>query len=237
MHHIFRLATFTITFVIVVGCVLPPIPNIEPITDEVSTSNSCYLDTDQPQLSDTKPSLTILIRRLDPDFETTDETITIDPASKPTSTDIALDLSETIEHQLVLLEETPDRGTQFRIEQQFENSMALGAEGPHYDLVNWKHYTSSWQAIENSAPNRFVTRRLAEADYGRFPKVTTNEIVNFLRKDGASPNWIRLAQSCKNADSGSCYVTTSRISLRISSKVDGRWNLLHTVNFMMPMGC
>lgn len=237
MHHIFRLAAFTITFVIGIECVLPPIPKIEPISEEVSISDSCYLNKEQPQLSNTKPSLTILIRRLDPDFEITDQTITVDLASKPTSTDIVLDLSETIENQLVLLEETPDRGTQFRIQQQFENSMALGDEGPHYDLVDWKHYTSPWQEIENSAPNRFVTRRLSEADYGRFPEVTTSEILNFLRKDGAPKNLIEHARSCTGADSGPCYVTTSRISLRISRKEDGRWKSIHTVNFLIPMGC
>jgi hypothetical protein len=89
MHHIFRFAVFTITFVIGIECVLPPIPKIEPISEEVSISDSCYLDNEQPQPNDTKPSLTILIRRLEPDFEITDQTITIDPASKPTSTDIA----------------------------------------------------------------------------------------------------------------------------------------------------
>lgn len=242
MKYFCRTAIFTVAFLLGSALVLPPMPEIEPISDEVTFPTSCYLpvpDTLQgTPTEESKRTLTIEIRRHDPEFQIEERSISVDPGLKSSSTDVALDLSETIENQLIILHPIPYQQQQeYKIEQQFENSMALGAEGPHYDLDHWKHYTSPWQVIESTGRNRFIVRSLSEDDYARFPKVSTQDIVDFLKKDGASKRWIDLARTCKSADSGACYTTASRIGLRISTKEGSRWKLIHTINFSIPMGC
>jgi hypothetical protein len=216
-------------------------PEIPELTDEVKTGETVHCrftpDVDPPAPVETKPSLTIQFPNNDPDSDFEERSISIDPAGNPTSTNIALDLGETMEDQLIILQPIPYQQQEFKIEQQFETSMALGDEGPHYDLDRWKHYTSPWQEIPATGRNRFVTPSPAEKDLSRFPKITTREIISFLKKDGASKRWIELARTCKDSNSGACYTTASRISLRISTKEGGRWKLIHTINFSVPMGC
>ena len=168
LKYIGRILIFIVAFAIGSAIVLPPMPEIEPISDELTIA--CNLDLEGPLAVAAKPSLTIRIRRYDPQFEIEERSIYIDPNAKATSTDIDLDLSESIENQLIILDPASDNSKEYRIEQQFETSMALGDEGPHYDLDHWKHYTSPWQEIENEDQNRFVTRNIAVSDLVKFPK-------------------------------------------------------------------
>ena len=241
MKFIGRLAMFIVAFVIGSAAVLPPMPEIPELTDGAKKGETVHCrftpDVAPPAPAETKPSLTIRIPYNDPDSGFEERSISIDPARKPTSTSIDLELGETMEDQLIILHPIPYQQQEFKIEQQFETSMALGDEGPHYDLDHWKHYTSPWQELPATGPNRFVSPSLSENDLSRFPKITTREIVGFLKKDGASERWIELARTCKDSNSGACYTTVSRISLRISTKEGGRWKLIHTINFSIPMGC
>ena len=228
---------FLTAFMIGLTAAPPPIPDIPPISDEVviTTPVDCYLKSDpQPETPDTE--LTIVIRRHDPDFEFEERSIAITPAV-PRHTVIDLDLGESIENQLILLHPLPYQMQEYMIEQQFETSMAIGDEGPHYDMTHWKHYTSPWREIRSVARNRFLTSRLSESDNIRFPKVTSAQIVEAFRKDGADKRWLNLARTCSGPNSGPCYISVSRISLRISVKENDRWQPVHTLDFTIPMGC
>lgn len=238
MKYGVRLLVFAVAFLIGNAAVLPPMPEIPELTDEVAAKNYCCL-SDAAAVDDRiqRPTLTIELRRHDPEFEITERTINIDPAAKPFSTNIDSDLSESIENQIVAVHPIPDRGEEFKVEQQFENSMAIGDEGPHWDFVDWKHYTSPWRGLESVGTRQFLTRKLSEDDYTKFPRVSNKEIVRLLKKRGASKGWIEHARTCSTANSGPCYVSTSRISLRISIKEDNRWKVIHTINFSIPMGC
>ncbi len=150
--------------------------------------------------------------------------------------DFELGLSESIENQFISLTPCIRDEREFKIEQQFETSMAIGDEGPHLDFTDWKHYTSDWKPIEKISDNRFLTSKLTESDYTRFPKVTAQEIRLLVSKEGGK-RWEKLASHCKTANDGPCYVTVSRISLRISAKELGKWKEIHRINFSIPMGC
>lgn len=150
--------------------------------------------------------------------------------------DFDLDLSESIENQMIALNTYPNDLREFKVEQQFETSMTISNEGPHMDLIDWKHYTSDWQEIKRIEGNKFLTSKISESDSIRFPKVTSKEIYKEVLK-GGDRKWAEYARSCKSPNDYPCSVSVSRISFRIMAKEYGQWNVIHRINFMIPMGC
>lgn len=175
----------------------------------------------------------IKILRHDPETELTEQTF---EAAGRSTFDRDLELGESIENQIISLDRSAGDTRAFRVEQQFETSMAIGDEGPHIDLVNWKHYTADWKAIEKVGENRFLTARIPEADTQRFPSVTAQEIHQVISKAGGK-RWGDLARQCKTPFVGPCYVGLSRISFRISANENGVWKEIHRINFSIPLGC
>ena len=175
----------------------------------------------------------IEIAQFDPEF-VIDETSFQDLSDKPI--DFDLDLGHTIENQIIALHPYPDDSREFKIEQQFETSMTVSEEGPHTDLIGWKHYTSDWKEIKRLEGNRFLTSKINESDQERFPKVTSKEIRNVILKAGGK-SLADYARSCKTPRDYPCSVALSRISFRILAKENGKWNIIHKINVFVPMGC
>ena len=214
----------------------PPILDVPAVSDEVVITQPVAFYP-KPETPPVRPDyqFVLVIRRHDPEFEIEERRIAVE-SDGPRETNIDLELGESIENQLVYLH-SPDQKLDYKIEQQFETSMAIGDEGPHYDMTHWKHYTSPWTEITRVSHTRFVTSKLSEADNSRFPNVTRDEIVSAFKKDGADNRWLDLARSCAGPNGGPCYVSVNRISLRISVKEENKWKPVHTLNFSIPMGC
>ncbi|MBK8813302.1 MAG: hypothetical protein IPN69_21600 [Acidobacteria bacterium] len=194
------------------------------------------IDSIYPQKSPPKKSRYLEafeIIRFDPEFEVA-ETKVEDLSDKPN--DFDLDLSQTIENQIIALHPYPNDFREFKIEQQFETSMSVSDEGPHWDLTDWKHYTSEWNEIKRLEGNRFLTSKVGPSDYQRFPKVTSKEISEAVSKRGGK-KWADHVRSCKTATDDPCLVSISRISFRIMAKENGKWNIIHKINFFLAMGC
>jgi len=175
----------------------------------------------------------IQIVRHDPENEITETTF---EGLKKTVIDVDLELGESIENQMILLRPFQGDSREFKIEQQFETSMAIGDEGPHWDFVNWKHYTSEWREIKKLEDNKFLTSKVPEQDATNFPSVTPQEIYQLVTKEG-NERWAALARQCNSPNDGPCYVGLSRISFRISAKDKGEWKVIHRINYSIPLGC
>jgi len=174
----------------------------------------------------------IAIERYDADSEITETTL-----SPESEISIELDLGESIENQIIALKPFRDDRRKFKVEQQFETSMALGDEGPHFDLTDWKHYTSEWKEIADHGENTFLTRRIAESESSKFPKVTAEQVRRAVKAAGGDKRWTALAESCTEPGEGACYTGVSRISFRISANENGKWKQIHKIDFLVPMGC
>lgn len=211
----------------------PPI--IDRVLIETKVSNQPINPVYQQKNSPGKPKhlAAIEIVRFDPEIEVGEIKVE-DLSVKPI--DFDLDLGNSIENQIIALHPYRNDSREFKIEQQFETSMSISDEGPHLDLTDWKHYTSDWQEIKRLEGNRFLTPKISESDYQRFPKVTSKEIYNAVLK-WSGKRWANHARSCKTANDGACLVSVSRISFRIKAKENGRWNIIHNINVFVPMGC
>jgi hypothetical protein len=231
-RFIIRIIATLITFLIGIAAASAWLPQLQPAVNDVKPSPIQQRVVEIPAHKP-KDLAAIEILRYDPELPIT-ETKIENLAAK--ETDIELDLGESIENQIIALNTYPNDLREFKVEQQFETSMTVMDEGPHMDMVDWKHFTSDWREIQRMEGNRFLTSQISEADNLRFPKVTSKEIYQAVLK-GGDRKWAEHARSCKNANDYPCGVTTSRISLRIMAKEDGRWNVIHRINFKIPMGC
>jgi hypothetical protein len=147
-----------------------------------------------------------------------------------------LDLGEDIENQLIILHLTPGATRELRVEQRFETSITIMDEGPHLDLIDWKHYYSPWREIKRLGENRFLTLKTDESESGRFPKVTAAEIKQAILKAGGK-EWAKLVRRIKGPNDYPSGVGVSKISFRIAVKENERWQAVMLLHFKIPMGC
>ena len=161
----------------------------------------------------------------------------------PSSSVIRLDLGlgDSTAKSITLQPKT--EGRQFRVEQRYETSLTLMNEGPHMDLVDWKHYISQWQVAEKRSGLTFLSK---EVSSDRFPKVTQTEIIEAARAQSkkwasrgydAGERWVGLARQCKGPNEYPCGVSVSKVILRIMVREAGAWKEIQNIELIIPMGC
>lgn len=148
---------------------------------------------------------------------------------------IDLDLGESIENQLIILNGTNPKA-EFKIEQRFETSLTVMDEGPHLDLTDWKHYRSEWKEISKLEDNKFLTLKLSESDSSRFPAVTMRDVRREVARVSGG-KWSRLVRQARTINDYPLGVGVSKVSLRIKVREGGQWKAIKRLDFTIPMGC
>jgi hypothetical protein len=154
--------------------------------------------------------------------------------------DIELGVREDWDGELLILHPFHGDLREFRIEEQFETSMTVSQDMSgaiaQLDLTGWKHYTSAWSELKNLGENKFQVRSRPTEETRKFPAVTRKEIYDVVvKKEGKW--WGEIAGTCKSADSGPCFVWTSRRSFRIFASIHGKWTLIHRIDTHGTLGC
>jgi hypothetical protein len=156
--------------------------------------------------------------------------------SRPTIID--LNLGEHIDNQEVTLN-FPDNSTDYRVYQRYRTSMSISAEGPHLDLMDWRHFDSPWTRLVSLDAKRFRTLKSDQMDASRFPSTTKSEIIKEVRRRVGKdwPNLLEYVKDCRGPNDGACLVMISSIYLRIQKQVRGSWIDIGMVEVRIPMGC
>lgn len=156
--------------------------------------------------------------------------------SRPTIID--LDLGEDIDNQEVTLN-FPDNSTEYRVFQRYRTSMSISAEGPHLDLIDWRHFDSPWTLLLSMDAKRFRTLKSDQMENSRFPSTTKSEILKEVRRRVGKdwPHLLELVKGCRGPNDGACLVMISSIYLRIQKHVRGSWIDIGLVEVRIPMGC
>jgi hypothetical protein len=151
---------------------------------------------------------------------------------------IDLDLGEDIDNQEVTLK-FPGNSAEYRVFQRYRTSMSISAEGPHLDLVDWRHFDSSWTPLLALDAKRFRTLKSDQMEDSRFPSTTKSEILKEVRRRVGKdwPDLLELVKGCRGPNDGACLVMISSIYLRIQKQVRGRWIDIGLVEVRIPMGC
>ena len=131
-----------------------------------------------------------------------------------------------------------DESTQFRVFERYRTSMTVMGEGPHLDLVNWRHFDSEWMPLEQLTQRKFRTLAAERMDTEKFPATTKEELVAAARKAaGDWPEAIDLAKTCAGPNKAPCAVGVSSVYFRIEMLVGDVWTKVGVVEVMIPMGC
>ena len=150
---------------------------------------------------------------------------------------IDLELAEDIDNQEVTLNFLDN--SQYRMLQRYRTSMSISVEGPHIDLMDWRHFDSPWTSLKKSGPKRFRTLATDQMDASRFPATTKAEIMKEVRRRVGDewPEALELVKNCRGPNDGACLVSISSIYLRIQKKVRKQWVDVGLVEVRIPMGC
>jgi len=150
--------------------------------------------------------------------------------------EIDLDLGDSIEGQSLTIGGQEGENDTFRVHIQYQTSITVMNEGPHLDLLNWKHYTSKWHDTERVSSIRFTLPVFTEAQTSMFPDVTILEIQEAVLASGGD-RWANLVQGIRGPRDHPAGVGLSAIWVRIQIWKQEAWTTLTTLVVYPPMGC
>jgi hypothetical protein len=150
---------------------------------------------------------------------------------------IDLELAEDINDQEVALNFRDN--SEYRMFQRYRTSMSISAEGPHLDLVEWRHFDSLWTSLETLGPKRFRTLATDQMEESKFPSTTKAENMEEVRRRVGEewPAVLELVEDCHGPNDSACLVSISSIYLRVQKKVRDQWVNVGLVAIRIPMGC
>lgn len=162
----------------------------------------------------------------------------------PESVDVELGLGDEIEGAVLALQPSDgDTDTQYRVMTQFETSLALGDDGPHIDLLDWRHCRSQWRPAIAAQAGTWHLPEAGDDERACFPASSAGELVEATRRALADlepadrARWLALARSVAVVGEAPSYVSISAIRVRIDTLTSEGWRALTTLVFRIPMGC
>lgn len=151
------------------------------------------------------------------------------------SVNVFLDIGEIIGGNSIKI--TDCKYDQIEIYQKFENSITIMNEGPHCDLINWKHYSSDWEKIKKNDNFSFIANSMTKEQMEQFIPIDLDEFKEAVTAH-CGDNWTNLIKNVRNINEYPCGVGTSKIELKIVMlKSDSQDKFEKIIAFDIPMGC
>lgn len=149
---------------------------------------------------------------------------------------VDLELGDSLEDLILRLHPRKGLKADFVVEQSFETSLTVMQEGPHLDLLDWKHYQAPWQPLKKLSATDFRTRRISAADSEKFPTVTPEEIQAVVTREGGAQLG-KYVSKVKGPNDYPCGVGISKVRFRIKVREGTEEKVIQTLEFLVPMGC
>jgi glucan-binding YG repeat protein len=145
------------------------------------------------------------------------------------------ELGETIEGQTLSV--STDKLTNLTIEQRYETSVTIIGEGPHCDLIDWKHYNSEWKMLKSNKVGQFICDSYSEKDWEKFPKIQISELKTRVKKH-CEEGFYNLILKIKSPTEYPSGVGVSRYFLRLTGqRKDNGQTVTKLIIFEVAMGC
>lgn len=149
--------------------------------------------------------------------------------------EIDAEVGETIEGRTIFISSKQLIG--LNIEQRYETSVTIMNEGPHCDLIDWKHFNSEWKSLKQNSNGQFVGDKYSEQDYSIFPEVSMDELKQTV-KEQCGEDWFKLLERTNSPLEYPCAVNISRYFLRITGqRKDNGQKVAKLIIIKTPMGC
>lgn len=123
----------------------------------------------------------------------------------------------------------------FEITQSYQNSMAISAEGPHCDLINWKHYDAPWKPLDKIGQHQYRSLGYS-ADWNTFPEVTIDEAKKAV-KEHCDADWYNVVKDATDVKDYPFYLATNQVTFRISVTPSNQPSYECVLIVYTPMGC
>lgn len=155
--------------------------------------------------------------------------------SKTDTINVDIELGETVQGQTIKITHHVNYKS-IKIFQKHENSITIMDEGPHCDLIDWKHYYSSWEPLSLSKSNQFKTNIYSEQAWSKFIKVDINEFKQAV-KTHCGEDWANLVKNVKSINESPSGISMSTIYLKIILTKMNDEKIEKIIVFNIPMGC
>ncbi|WP_037072066.1 hypothetical protein [Psychromonas arctica] len=147
---------------------------------------------------------------------------------------IPLEIQDQIANASLII--VANKNDKIRASLQLETSMSIQDEGPHLDLLDWKHCTSDWLTLHNTVTHQFKLPGFDNIALDCFPEVTLAEIKQaVLQHDGEE--WMPLFDRDSFNKEMNLLIGISAARIKIEQMVEGKWMVVTIVNFNIPIGC
>jgi len=133
---------------------------------------------------------------------------------------------------------SPYNYKKIEIFQRLENSISIMDEGPHCDLINWKHYTSDWVQIPyNRDDNLFKTITYSQVEKNKFIPIEMDDLKQAV-KEHCDERWADLIKDATSlSPQHHISISPSRIFLKIILTNNEGKVTEKIIEFSIPMGC
>ena len=122
-----------------------------------------------------------------------------------------------------------------KVEQRYETSLSILNEGPHLDLINWKHFISDWVEVPAIGTGVHRSLLISEKESSQFPNIEFSDLIKEIkRKD---PKWLHVIGNVRSIREYPFSVYVSTLTFRISLLIDNKWVPIHSVHCRRPTGC
>lgn len=151
------------------------------------------------------------------------------------TTIIYLDLGEYLDSASI---EVHHDGTHtVDIYQMYQNSITIMNEGPHCDLVNWKHYNSEWIAIKKYNDYDFIAESYTNGEWENFIDIDIRELQNAVLEH-CGDEWAKHVADINAANEYPSSVGMNRILFKIEmTHPTSQIKTQQIIAFEIPMGC
>lgn len=150
-----------------------------------------------------------------------------------TSSSVILEFGENLSEKIIFVDSIENRNYRARI--QLETSITVMMEGPHLDMLDWKHCTTDWLDLKRFKSDRFTIPNLDEIDTDCFPEVSRKELRAAVMEYGGE-YWAKLISDDIRKEELPIAVSLSSVRLKIEARENGKWELITIINVVIPMG-
>lgn len=149
--------------------------------------------------------------------------------------DAILEMGETVEGKIIRVRHH-SKYKSIKVFQRHENSISIQAEGPHCDLIEWKHFYSAWAPLKASKKTgAFETITYSNKAQNKFINVDISEFKNAV-KEHCGDVWYNMIKDDKKINKGASTIGISKIYFKVIFTTMYDENIEKTVAFNVPMG-
>jgi hypothetical protein len=146
-----------------------------------------------------------------------------------------LGLGEEIEGKIAVVEVMSLAPADVVLQFQWETSLSIDDEGPHLDLLDWKHYTSDWIQLPRVAEGGFRVPQLTSEQQHTFPETRLDDVCTAAERLGGA-RWVKV---CRKATAVGVYPTRIGVSayrFRVGTSETTDWGSAPVIELRRPLG-